>query len=494
MRSFSKRFPYTFITIGASFGSIIEWYDFFIFISLTPIIASTFFSKNNANPYLAILSTLVVFSVGFLARPLGAFFLGSIGDRHGRKNAFFATLLIMGVSTVLTGCLPSYSTIGIVAPILLLVLRVLQGFALGGEFSSASVFIAEHVPESKKATYLASLQMSSSCGLLLSVGTTALLKFTLSDQQFGSWGWRMPFLLSSILMLVAFLIRRKLQETPMFLDVKEKGIDAKNPVKTTFFKKKNLKNLILLILGLGVSLALISWTGSIYVLIFLQNTMHIGLLQSDSLLLFAEIFAIPFTFLFAYLYDKFPSKWWLLMPVLLFCILLQPVFSNIVKVIEKDRAQFTLSHQNDMSKDWGSSNNTAKEHSDSKVVSPPIAYQLSRIAYLQVLGLYFVLCFLLVWINSFANVFIMVFFETNIRNTATSIAYTIGPSIFGGTLPAIMLALGHYAELKNKAAVQVGLPILYKHPELYGLWYPVIASFISFIIGAIYMQRTKKLA
>lgn len=222
------------IITASSLGTVIEWYDFYIFGSLAPIIATQFFPKEN--PTAAFLATLAAFGVGFVIRPFGAIVFGRLGDLMGRKSTFLLTLVLMGISTFAIGLIPSYESIGILAPIIVFILRAIQGLALGGEYGGAAIYVAEHAPEGKKGYFTSFIQTTATFGLLLSLAVILLCKYLVPEGQFELWGWRLPFLISIILVIVSYFIRIKMDESPVFQQMKAAGKTVKNPLKESFTK------------------------------------------------------------------------------------------------------------------------------------------------------------------------------------------------------------------------------------------------------------------
>src|SRR6059058_4898744 len=220
------------VIVASSVGTMIEWYDFFIFGSLATVISPLFYPPGNGT--LALIAYLSTFAVGFVVRPFGALFFGRIGDLVGRKYAFLVTLLIMGIASALIGFLPTYATIGIAAPIILLVIRILQGLALGGEYGGAAVYVAEHVPDARRGFYTSFIQITATLGLFISLAVILIIQNTMSQEAFTSWGWRLPFILSILLVAVSLYIRLRMKESPIFSHLKTKGMTSAQPLKEAF--------------------------------------------------------------------------------------------------------------------------------------------------------------------------------------------------------------------------------------------------------------------
>src|SRR5688500_7561959 len=236
-----------FVITASSVGTLIEWYDFYIFGSLAIILSAQFFPQDN--PTAAFLSTLATFAAGFVVRPFGALVFGRLGDLVGRKYTFMVTLILMGGSTFAIGLIPGYETIGIFAPILVLVLRLLQGLALGGEYGGAATYVAEHAPQGKRGFYTSFIQTTATLGLFVSIGVILAVRQSVGSEAFGEWGWRIPFILSAVLVGVSVYIRMKMQESPLFTKLKEEGKISRNPIRESFGKKENLKLVLLALFG-----------------------------------------------------------------------------------------------------------------------------------------------------------------------------------------------------------------------------------------------------
>jgi MFS family permease len=263
------------VILASSVGTLIEWYDFYIFGSLATVIASQFFPKTN--PTAALLSTLATFAAGFIVRPFGALVFGRLGDLIGRKYTFMLTLIIMGGSTFAIGLIPSYESIGVFAPILILVLRLLQGLALGGEYGGAATYVAEHAPADRRGYFTSWIQTTATLGLLLSLGIILITRHSLdkdlstSISKFNDWGWRIPFLISIILVAVSIYIRLRMKESPLFSKLKTEGKTSVNPLKESFAHKGNLKMVLLALFGATMGQGVVWYTGQFYAQSFIEN-------------------------------------------------------------------------------------------------------------------------------------------------------------------------------------------------------------------------------
>ena len=271
-----------FSVIGASsVGTLIEWYDFYIFGSLAAILSTQFFPKDN--PTAALLSTLATFAAGFVVRPFGALVFGRLGDLVGRKYTFLVTLVLMGGSTFAIGLIPGYATIGFWAPLLVLVLRLIQGLALGDEYGGAATYVAEYAPEGKRGYYTSFIQTTATLGLFVSLGVILITRQSLGVDAFADWGWRVPFILSIVLVGVSIVIRMRMAESPLFAKLKSAGTLSKNPLKESFGKKQNLKMVLLALFGATAGQGVIWYTGQFYALSFIQKACNVEFVQSNTL-------------------------------------------------------------------------------------------------------------------------------------------------------------------------------------------------------------------
>src|SRR5579871_3144741 len=301
------------VIIASAVGTMIEWYDFFIFGSLATVIATQFFPKTN--PTAALLSTLATFAVGFIVRPFGALVFGRLGDLIGRKYTFLLTLVIMGGSTFAIGLVPGYDSIGFAAPLIVLLLRLLQGLALGGEYGGAATYVAEHSPDHKRGYFTSWIQTMASLGLFVSLGVILLTRHLLDNDQaksiakFNDWGWRIPFLISIILVGVSIYIRLKMNESPLFSKLKAEGKTSSNPLKESFTHKENLKMVLLALFGATMGQGVIWYTGQFYAQSFIENVCKIDFDQSRTILIWAILFSTPFFVVFGSWSDKVGRKW-----------------------------------------------------------------------------------------------------------------------------------------------------------------------------------------
>ena len=280
------------VIAASSLGTLIEWYDFYIFGSLAVIISTKFFPAGNATA--ALLSTLATFAAGFVVRPFGALFFGRLGDIIGRKYTFLVTLVLMGISTFLIGCIPSYEKIGFIAPILVLLLRLLQGLALGGEYGGAATYVAEHSPVARRGFWTSWIQTTATVGLFLSLLVIVTTKGLMSKDDFNDWGWRVPFWISIIMVGISIVIRLKMKESPLFQKAKDEGKTSKNPLKESFGNKLNFKFVLLALFGATMGQGVVWYTGQFYALNFIQTTLWVDITQASNILMIALAMGTPF--------------------------------------------------------------------------------------------------------------------------------------------------------------------------------------------------------
>ena len=312
-----------FIAAASAIGSVIEWYDLFVYGSLVVVLSRVFFPT--PNPSLSVLLSLAAFVAGAAVRPLGGAVFGRIGDMAGRKRAFLLTVVVMGFGAVMTGLLPTYAAIGVAAPVLLLTLRLVQGLALGGEFGGATVYLAEHVPQSSRGFWTSLVQASGTLGLLLASGAVLLTTSLVGEPAFVQWGWRVPFLFSLVLVVVALVMRLKLTETPLFTELVAKKMTSNAPVRESFGDRVNLKALAVAMLVVAGS-SVIWHTAQFYSSVFMQATLKISLSDSTLVTFTALALGSPFFVLFGRLSDRVGRKKMILFGNLLGALLVLPIY------------------------------------------------------------------------------------------------------------------------------------------------------------------------
>ena len=321
-----------FVIGASSVGTLIEWYDFYIFGMLATIISQQFFPADAGTA--ALLSTLAIFAAGFIVRPFGALVFGRLGDLIGRKYTFLLTLLIMGGSTFAIGLVPGYASIGWAAPIIVLVLRLLQGLALGGEYGGAATYVAEHAPADRRGFWTSWIQTTATLGLFLALGIIILIRSNQGVEKFSAeWGgWRYPFWISLLLVIVSILIRMKMSESPMFSKLKAEGKTSVNPLKESFGRKANFKMVLLALFGAVMGQGVIWYTGQFYAQSFIETVCKVDFIQSRNLMLWAILFATPFFVIFGYLSDRIGRKWIMMAGMLAGILTYRPIYQHFLDV------------------------------------------------------------------------------------------------------------------------------------------------------------------
>lgn len=489
-----------FKVIGASsLGTMIEWYDFFIFGSLATVISTKFFPS--ADPTAAFLSTLATFAAGFVVRPFGALVFGRLGDLVGRKHTFMVTLLLMGGATFLIGCVPSYEAIGFWAPALVLLLRLLQGLALGGEYGGAATYVAEHASDSRRGFFTSWIQATATLGLFISLIVILSTRALMTESAFDAWGWRVPFWFSILMIVVSYFIRRNMNESPVFTEVKASGKIEKNPLKASFGKKKNFKLVLLALFGMIMGQGVIWYTSQFYAMSFLEHTLHVDKDQVDSLLFIALILGTPLYILFGWLSDKWGRKWIMLSGMLLAVIFFRPIYEQMYQTVNlemKIESQQAHDFETVKTSELGANasrkvretihyiDGTSKRleygvDSESKKIAGALEATtifINKEDEMALIGLIFLQILFATMIYGPMAAFLVELFPANIRYTSMSLPYHIGNGVFGGMLPAVSTYLVTNAHEQNQSQWY-----------LEGLWYPILISAVCFLIGTIYISR-----
>ncbi|HEY0771446.1 MAG TPA: MFS transporter, partial [Sphingobacteriaceae bacterium] len=321
-----------FVITASSVGTLIEWYDFYIFGSLATILSTQFFPEGNSTA--AFLATLAFFAAGFVVRPFGAIVFGRLGDLVGRKYTFLVTLILMGGSTFAIGLVPSYATIGIVAPSLVLLLRLVQGLALGGEYGGAATYVAEHAPKNKRGFYTSFIQTTATLGLFMSIGVILAVRQSLGIEEFNAWGWRIPFLISAVLVGISIFIRLRMQESPLFSKIKSEGKVSKNPIIESFGKKENLKLVLLALFGATAGQGVVWYTGQFYAMTFIEKTLHVEFVQTRNIIAIAILLGTPLFIYFGWWSDKIGRKMIMMVGMLLAVLLYRPIYQKMYDVAD----------------------------------------------------------------------------------------------------------------------------------------------------------------
>jgi MFS family permease len=320
------------LVIGASsLGTVFEWYDFYIFGTLAALMGAHFFEAKGINETTAFIFALLAFAAGFLVRPFGAVVFGRLGDMVGRKYTFLVTMGLMGLSTFLVGLLPTYSQIGIAAPVILIALRLVQGLALGGEYGGAATYVAEHAPNNRRGLYTAWIQTTATLGLFLALGVIAATRVILGEEAFKEWGWRVPFLFSSVLLGVSIWIRMQLSESPVFKAMKDEGAISKAPLAEAFGQWKNLKVVVLALFGLVMGQAVVWYTGQFYALFFLEKVLKVDGVTTYTLIAISLALATPGFIFFGWLSDKIGRKPIIMAGLAIAALTFIPLFGALTK-------------------------------------------------------------------------------------------------------------------------------------------------------------------
>jgi MFS family permease len=480
---------------ASSMGTMIEWYDFYIFGSLAVVISTKFFPSDN--PTAAFLSTLATFAAGFVVRPFGALFFGRLGDIIGRKYTFMATLLLMGGSTFLIGCIPSYETIGFMAPLLVLILRLLQGLALGGEYGGAATYVAEHAPAGQKGYWTSWIQTTATVGLFISLMVILATKTVLSSEEFDMWGWRVPFWVSIVMVGVSYLIRKNMDESPEFAKAKKEGTTSTNPLKESFGNRYNLKFVLLALFGATMGQGVVWYTGQFYAMSFMKTVMNIDSSQVDSLLGIALLLGTPFFIVFGWLSDKIGRKYIMMGGMLLAILLYRPIYKAMytttdttlkTEIAEKTKITSVLTKTKD------SVYTTYKEYTDGTIsVEKKTLFAAKKEAQVStsvtinsddewvLIFLVFVQVLFVTMVYGPIAAFLVEMFPVKIRYTSMSLPYHVGNGIFGGLLPAISTYFVTHAKDSGKTDFYLD-----------GLWYPIVIASVCFVIGMIYIDNKNK--
>ncbi len=513
-----KKQSLSYIIGASSVGTLIEWYDFYIFGSLATVLASKFFPIDN--PTAGFLNTLATFAAGFVVRPFGALFFGRLGDLIGRKYTFMVTLMLMGGATFAIGLIPSYESIGYLAPILVLILRLLQGLALGGEYGGAATYVAEHAPAKKRGFWTSWIQTTATVGLFISLGVIMLTKSSMSKEAFDEFGWRVPFLMSIIMVFVSFLIRRNMSESPLFAKAKSEGKITKNPLKESFGNKLNFKYVLLALFGATMGQGVVWYTGQFYAQTFLIKTCYIDDTQANTIMMIGLLIGTPLFIFFGWLSDKIGRKGIMLAGMLLAVLCYQVIFEKIYQTVNIANKEEILGSEKinvikvldpKTIKDSLSTTTITREYADGtkfKEVSKQIiladkSQQAPKTdikktitindhdKWTLILMVFFLLSFVTMAYGPIAA-FLVEMFPTKIRYTSMSLPYHIGNGIFGGLMPAIATFLATQANDANKKAEALGQVAIYSKPYLQGLYYPMIIASVSFIIGLVFINGKDK--
>ncbi len=418
------------VIAASSVGTMIEWYDFYIFGSLAAIIATQFYPAGD--PTASFLKTLATFAVGFAVRPFGALVFGRIGDLTGRKFAFLATLLIMGGSTAAIGFLPGYATIGVAAPIILVLLRMLQGLALGGEYGGAAIYVAEHAPDGRRGYYTSFIQTTATMGLFVSLAVILIVRRAVGEAAFKDWGWRIPFLLSLVMLGISYYVRMRLKESPLFTRLKETGQTSSAPIAESFGSWSRWRVFFTVLFGAAAGQAVVWYTGQFYALLFLQTVLKVPLETSYICVAIALLLGAPLFVYFGSLSDRIGRKRIMLTGNLLAAISYLPIY-----------------------------------HAMKAYSSPVNPVALSALVFIQVV--------FVTMVYGPIAAFLVEAFPARIRYTSLSLPYHFANGWFGGFLPLIATSL--VARTGNIYA---------------GLAFPIVTALVTVVVGSILLKDNHK--
>ncbi len=422
-------------------GTMIEWYDFYIFGSLATVIASKFY--HTGTPLGDLIAWLATFAIGFVVRPFGAIFFGRIGDLIGRKYTFLITMTLMGLCTFAVGLLPTVETLGAAAGIILITLRILQGLALGGEYGGAATYVAEHAPHEKRGLMTSWIQTTATLGLFVSLTVILITRKTLGEDAFAAWGWRVPFLISIILVGISLWIRFSLRESPMYAKLKQKGGTSKNPITESFGNPFNLRYVALALFGATMGQGVVWYTGQFYALYYLQNIFKADLVSSNLIVGAALLIGTPLFLFFGNLSDRIGRKPIMLAGMVLAVLLYYPIYGLMAAFAPTPGQLFLF---------------------------PYIGYNPVMLSLLVLVQVVFV-----TMVYGPIAAFLVELFPTKIRYTSMSLPYHIGNGVFGGLVPIIGLTL-----IKNTGN------------NFAGLWYPMIIAAICAVVCYVAVPETSQ--
>jgi Major Facilitator Superfamily len=514
-----------FVIFASSLGTVFEWYDFYLYATLAPFFAALFFPSGNDTA--ALLSAFATYAAGFLVRPFGAIIFGRIGDLVGRKYTFLVTIVVMGMSTFLVGLLPTFTAIGWAAPVLLVTLRLLQGLALGGEYGGAATYVAEHARPNERGYATSWIQTTATVGFFLSLVVIGLCRIYMEAKMFADWGWRIPFLVSLILLIFSVYIRLKLNESPIFQKMKEEGKGSKAPLTESFFHYPNNKYVLLALLGATAGQGVVWYTGQFYALFFLLITLKLDFISAYSLIAVSLIIGTPFFVLFGWLSDRIGRLKIILAGCLIAAVtyntVLFPALTHYVnpdleafqqknavtvtadaancnfhifvgpwsKFSTCDRAQdfvtklgvsfkkenapgagdkVTLTIGNTKVEGWDS----AKWQAAFTAAGLPAKADVNKVNWFMAELILVIMVIYVTMVYGPIAAFLVELFPTKIRYTSMSLPYHIGNGWFGGMLPLLATAM-----------------VAATGDIYYGLWYPIVVAVMTVVIGGVFLRDTK---
>ncbi len=453
------------VITASSVGTVIEWYDFYIFGSLAAIIGPVLFGQSGDFTK-SLLGALAIFGVGFVVRPFGAVVFGRIGDMVGRKYTFLVTLLIMGGATFLTGLVPSYDSIGVAAPLIVVVLRIFQGLALGGEYGGAATYVAEYAPDKKRGYYTSFIQITATGGLIISILVIVITRKTMGEAAFKEWGWRLPFLLSGLLVIASYYIRKRLHESPLFARAKATGTTSKSPLRDSFVNPVNRRLVLIALFGVTMGQGVIFYTSQFFAYSFMNATLKMDLVESSTALVVAMVLATPLFVYFGSLSDRIGRKRIIMTGMICGALFTIPLFYGI-KAYAGPLTEIT----------------PATVDAAGKAV-PAVMKALSANVPMITL-LTFILVLFVTMVYGPIAAYLVELFPTSVRYTSLSVPYHIGNGVFGGFVPLVATWIGAWA------VTQPAGTFAKDHSSLLGLIYPVVIALICFFVGMALMKDTR---
>jgi MFS family permease len=460
------------VILASSVGTMIEWYDFYIFGTLAVYLAPKFYPPGNQLfQYIAYLAT---FAVGFMVRPFGALFFGRIGDLVGRKYAFIVTLTIMGGATALVGALPSYAQAGWFSPIILIGLRVLQGLALGGEYGGAAIYVAEHVPDNRRGFYTSFIQITATLGLFVSIAVILGTQSQMSEQAFKDWGWRIPFLASLILVLISLYIRLQMKESPIFTQIKSSGMASAAPLKEAFTRWPNLKQVLISLFGATAGQGVVWYTGQFFALFFMTAILKVPARDANIIVAKALLIGMPLFVLFGWLSDKIGRKKIIMAGLLLACLTyrIPGTTFGIYPAMQRAAGNNVTHVDATKNKVTGATVLTPQTRdATGKAVAAPVAANADKN---KLMWLVFLQVIFVTMVYGPIAAYLVEAFPAKIRYTSLSLPYHIGNGVFGGLVPLVC----------------VWIPAITGNP-FDGLYYPIVIAALTFIVGSIMLRETR---
>ena len=453
------------VIAASAVGTMIEWYDFYIFGSLAAYLAPKFYPPGN--DLFAYIAYLATFAVGFVVRPFGALFFGRIGDLIGRKYAFIVTLIIMGGATAVVGLLPTFATAGWFAPITLIGLRVLQGLALGGEYGGAAVYVAEHVPDHKRGFYTSFIQITATLGLFVSLAVILGTQASMTPDAFKAWGWRVPFLASLLLVAISLYIRMKMKESPIFSQIKSAGMTSAQPLVDAFTKADNLKRVLVSLLGATAGQGVVWYTGQFFALFFLQSILKLNAKTANYAVAIALLIGMPLFVVFGALSDKIGRKKIMMAGCLLAVLTYIPIYHALERAVGTNVVTVSATKN----KVTGATQLTPMTTGpDGKLVP---AKEAANPNFWMIVALVLIQVVYVCMVYGPIAAYLVEAFPAKIRYTSLSLPYHIGNGVFGGMVPL------------------TGLWVIAATGNIYaGLYYPMAIATMTFIVGSIALKET----